>query len=100
MLAASNNLAVLAAPYNLAVLAASYNPNTIYFLTDLPRRKSRQQRAYNASALPILYPLKFTGVCGSYEPLMALPQLPKGYKSGSCTTTGRPYYINVYNNKA
>jgi hypothetical protein len=31
---------------------------------------------------------------------MALPQLPEGYKSGSCTTTGRPYYINIYNNKA
>ena len=31
---------------------------------------------------------------------MALPQLPKGYKSGSCTATGRPCYINIYNNKA
>ena len=31
---------------------------------------------------------------------MALPQLPEGYKSGSCTATGRLYYVNIYNNKA
>ena len=31
---------------------------------------------------------------------MAPPQLPEGYRSGNCTATGRPCYINIYNNKA
>ncbi len=61
-------------------------------------------RVYNANALPnalpILCPLKPASICGSYKPSIIPPQLPKGYKSGNCTATGWPYYINIYNNKA
>ena len=44
------------------------------FLADLLRRKPRQHapitpaRAYNANALPILYPLESASIYGSYEP--------------------------------
>ena len=55
---------------------------------------------YNANILPILCPLKSASICGSYKPLIAPPQLPKGYRSGNYTVTRRPYYINIYNNKA
>ena len=55
---------------------------------------------YNVNILPILYPLKSASICSSYKPLMAPPQLPKGYRSGNYTVTKQPYYINIYNNKA
>ena len=57
-------------------------------------------RVYNANILFILYPLKSANICGSYKPLIASPQLPKRYRSGNCTVTKQPYYINIYNNKA
>ena len=43
------------------------NPDTVCYLADLLSRKSRQQRAYNASALPILYPLESTGIYDNYN---------------------------------
>jgi len=67
-----NNLAALAASHNPAASAAPPTTPTpsAAFLADLPRRKSRQQRAYNASALPNLCPLPSTSIYGSYEYLI------------------------------
>ena len=44
-------------------------------------------RVYNINILPILYPLKSASIYSSYKPLMAPPQLPKGYRSGNYTVT-------------
>jgi hypothetical protein len=43
------------------------NPNTICYLADLLSWKLCQQRAYNASVLPILYPLESTGIYDNYN---------------------------------
>ena len=55
---------------------------------------------YNANILPILYPFKSVSIYSNYKPLIAPPQLPKGYRSGNYTVTKQPYYINIYNNRA
>ena len=77
--------------------ARVYNASTCLQRQHVP---TTPVRVYNANVLPILCPLKSASICGSYKPSMAPPQLPEGYRSGNCTVTGRPCYINIYNNKA
>jgi hypothetical protein len=59
------------------------------------------QYVNNAITMPAYSPLLLTLV-NFYESMNTLnmtQQLPKGWKSGNYSTTGRPYYINIYNNK-